>query len=329
MKMQRTFAAAVMCLVAGVAFGQAQSPAPERPYPEKQIQWVVPFLAGSTLDTVARLVTQRLAQALGQPIVVDNKSGAGGNIGAEFVAKAPPDGHIVLYTINSIAAMPALYPKLPFDPARDLAPVGLVASMPYIMVVNTAENVNSVKQFMELAKSKPGQLAYGSSGVGSLDHLAGELFNSMVGTKILHVPYKGGPAVQNDLMAGRLNVAFTGIGSGLPHIKSGKLKVLAVTTLNRARLLPDVPTLIESGLPGYDLSIAHSLFAPAKTPRSVVLKLNEEVNKVLRLSDIRERLDTMGLDPMGGPPENLGNKLRTDIVQWKKIVDEVGIRPEN
>lgn len=298
-------------------------------YPDRRITWVVPFPAGTSADVTARLISQRLSESLGQPIIVENKPGAATIIGIEYVARAAPDGYTVVQALNSLAAMPALYPKLPFSPARDLVPIIELASMPFIVIVDPSDSIDSVKQLIDYAKAHPGEVTYGSTGVGTIDHLSGALFETMAGVKMLHVPFKAGPAVQAEVMAGRLKLGFTGVATTRPHVVSGKLKPLAVTSPQRAKLLPDVPTLRESGLPQYDVVNSYGLYAPANTPREVVDKLNVEMNKVLRDEGTRKRLEELGLEPLGGSPEHLARKLATDTLKWKKIIDEGGIRVDN
>lgn len=315
-------------LLTGVGvLGQAQAQAPGRGYPEKPVKVVVPFSAGSSLDVVARLVAQKLAESFGQPVVIENQAGAGGNLGTGFVAKSEPDGYTLLHTINStVAVNPALYPKLSFDPTQDLVPVVGVASQPLVLVVNPSFPAKTLQEFIAQAKSQPGKLFFGSAGAGAFDHLAGELLFSMAGLKLTHVPYKGSPAAQNDLMAGRLNVVYIGM-AGVPLITSGKLKPLAVSSSKRARVLPNVPTVAESGLPTYEVVNSNSIFAPARTPKAIIERLNGEVLRILALPDVRERFEKFGVEPVGGKPEELAARMKADAAQWKKLVAEAGIKP--
>lgn len=327
--MKTTMRLFILLLTGAAAFGQAQAQSPGRAYPDKPVKVVVPFSAGSSLDVVARLVAQKLAESLGQPVLVENQGGAGGNVGTGFVAKSEADGYTLLHTINStISVNPALYSKLAFDPTQDLVPVVGVASQPLVFVVHPSFPAKTLQEFIAQAKAQPGKLFFGSSGAGAFDHLAAELLFSMAGLKLTHVPYKGSPAAQADLMAGRLSALYIGMAS-VPLITSGKLKPLAVSSSRRARVLPDVPTVAESGLPTYEVVNSNSIFAPAKTPRPIIERLNGEVLKILALPDVRERFDKFGVEAVGGKPDELAARIRAEAAQWKRIVAEAGIKPVN
>lgn len=316
MKMIRWLYVLLLALVPGYASAQT--------YPDRPITYVVPFQAGSSLDLVARIVAERLSAALGQPVVVDNRAGAGGNVGANLVAKAKPDGYTFLHTINSLAAGPGLTPDLPFDPVKDLAPVVGVAAQPFILVVNPSSPYKTVQDLIAAAKARPEKVSYGSSGVGSLDHLAAELFNSMAGTKMLHVPFRGGPAVLLDITGGRLDAAFTGIGGGAPQVLAGTLRALAVTSTKRNDLLPNVPTLAET-IPGFEVVNASAIYAPANTPPAIIERINTEVNKILNAPDTREKLTKMGLSPTGGSAKELGDITKHDVATWTELIKKAGI----
>lgn len=323
MKVARCFAIVLLWAIAGGAQAQPVIAA----YPDKPVRLIVPFVTGGTLDTTARIVAERLAEALGQPFVVENRVGAGGNIGTGFVAKSAPDGHTLLHTITgTISVNPALYRNLAFDPVRELAPVVGVTSQGQVLVVDPALPPKTLKEFIEYVRARPGQFFFGSAGAGAFDHLAAELFNSMAGIRMTHVPYKGSAAVQNDLMAGRLAMAVIGM-SAVPLINSGKVRALAVTSARRARVLPELPTIAESGLPQYEMVNSNAIFAPAGTPRAIVLRLNNEVNRILKLPDIRKRLESFGVDPVGGSPEELAAKLKTETATLRKVLQDAGVKP--
>lgn len=316
-------------LAAGAASEYISDSAMAQEYPDRPITYVVPFPTGSSLDVVARLIAQNLSNSLGQPVVVENKPGAGGNVGTDFVVRSTPDGYTLLHTINSLAAAPALYSNLSFDPVEDLDPVVAVAAQPFMLVVNPTSPWKTVQELIDAAKADPGKLTFGSSGTGSLDHLAGELFNSTAGTEMLHVPYQGGAAVRTDIMAGRIDMAFTGMGAGLPLVEGGQLRALAVTSKDRSKALPDVPTLSETGLAGFEVVNSSAIYAPAGTPEPIIGKLNSEIVAILEMPDVRERLKGLGVEPIGGTPEELGAVLKGDVAKWKAVVEAAGIKPGN
>ena len=293
--------AALMACVAPAAFAQA--------YPNHSIRLVVPFPAGGTTDILARDVAKRLTDTLGQPVVVDNRPGAAGNIGADLVAKAAPDGYTLLMgTVGTHAINSSLYAKMPYDHVKDFVPVVLVAGVPNVLVVNPSVPVNSVADLIKLAKAKPGSINFASSGSGTSIHLSGELFKTMAGVDITHVPYKGSSPALADLMGGQVQIMFDNLPSSLALIRSGKLRAVAVTSLKRAPALPDVPTVAESGLPGFEASSWFGILAPAGTPAPIVAKLNAEVNKWLQSPEAKEQLGAQGAEIAGGTPNN---SLRT------------------
>jgi tripartite-type tricarboxylate transporter receptor subunit TctC len=314
-------------LAAGVvAIGTWGSAGAGEPYPSKPIRVIVPVAPGGGTDTTARLIGQKLNESLGQPIIVDNRPGAAGNLGVEIASKAAPDGYTLVIPITSFPASPSLYPNLPFDPVKNFAPIGLVTSAPLLLVVNPSLPAKSVKELVALAKSKPGELNYGSSGVGTTAHLGAELFNRMAGVKITGVPYKGGGPAVVDLIAGNIQLYFSTIPAAIPHTKSGRLRPIALTSLKRMPEIGDIPTVAESGLPGFEVVGWFGLFAPAGTPRPVVTKLNKEVVTILQMSDVREKLSAHGLIPGGGSPEELGAFLRAEIKKWAAVIKEAGIK---
>ncbi len=298
-----------------------------QPFPSKPLRIVVPFPAGGTTDVLARAVAQKLTETLGQPVVVDNRPGAGGNIGAELVAKSPPDGYTLLMgTVGTHAINPGLYPKMPYDHVRDFAPVILVAGVPNVLVVNPSLPVNSVQELIVYSKANPGKLNFASSGNGTSIHLSAELFKTMAGVQIMHVPYKGSAPALQDLVGGQVQLMFDNLPSSLALIKGGKLKALAVTSSARAAALPDVPTLAESGLPGFEASSWFGLLAPAGTPQPAIATLNAEVAKWLATPEAREKLLAQGAIAAGGTPEDFTRHIAAETAKWQKVVKESGAK---
>ena len=296
-------------------------------YPTKPIRIVVPFPAGGTTDVLARAAAQKLAETLGQPAVVDNRPGAGGNIGAELVAKSAPDGYTLLMgTVGTHAINPGLYPKLPYDHVKDFAPVILVAGVPNVLVINPALPVNSVPELIAYAKANPGKLNFASSGNGTSIHLSAELFKTMAGVQMTHVPYKGSAPALQDLVGGQVQLMFDNLPSSLALIKGGKLKALAVTSGARAAALPDVPTLAESGLPGFEASSWFGLLAPTGTPSSVIAKLNGEIAKWLATPEAKEKLLAQGANAAGGTAEEFAQFIAAETAKWQKVVKESGAK---
>jgi tripartite-type tricarboxylate transporter receptor subunit TctC len=307
-------------LAAGAAHAQG--------YPAKPVHLVAPSTPGGSVDIVARMVGQRLGDRLGRQFVIDNRPGAGNNIGADYVAKSPPDGYTLLLGSSPVlAANTHLYSKMPFDPIRDFAPVILIARQPNVLVVNPSLPAASVPEFIALARSRPQKLTFGSGGVGSSQHIAAELFTMSTGIGLVHVPYKGGGQALVDLLGGQIDLMFDTAPTALPHIKGGKLRALAVTTANRFGLLPAVPTLAESGMPGFDFGGFLGLVAPAGTPAEVVAKLNGEIQAALN-ADLRAKLTDMGLDVAGGTPEQFAAFMREESAKYARIVKEARIQPQ-
>ena len=319
MRLVRTLCAVLLCLAATLAFAQA--------YPNKPVRLVVPFPPGGTTDILARSVAQKLYEAWGQQVLIDNRPGAGGNIGTEIVAKAVPDGYTLLMgTVGTHAINSSLYSRLPFDPVKDFAPVTLVASVPNVLVVHPSLPAKSVKELIALIKAKPGELTFASSGNGTSIHLAGELFKSMTGTTMLHIPYKGSAPALTDLLGGQTNMMFDNLPSSIQHIKSGKLRALAVTSSHRSSALPDVPTVAESGVPGFEASSWFGVLAPAGTPREIVNKINADIVKALSAPEIRERLSGQGAEPVGNTPEQFAAYIKAESAKWAKVVKESGAK---
>ena len=305
----------------------AQGPASD--WPAKPIRWIVPFPPGGAMDAIARILGEKAAKTLGQPFVIENRAGAGGNIGADLVAKSAPDGHTIMITSIGMATNKPLYGKLSYDPVKDFAPVSLLAVVPNVLVTNqTQPQVKTVEDVIAAARANPGKLTYASAGNGTSIHLAGELFTALTKTDMLHIPYKGsGPAVA-DLLGGQVNYMFDSITSARPHLQSGKLRALAVTTAKRSSTLPNVPTMAEAGVPGYDVSPWFAVFAPAGTPKAVVGKLNAALIEAMKQPEVVSRFESIGAEAIGSSPEELGTHLARESARWTKLITERGIRPD-
>ena len=298
-------------------------------YPSRPIRFIVPFAAGAgVLDIMARLVGQHLGQSLGQQVLIDNRPGAGGNVGAEVAAKAVPDGYTMLMGAVALVVSPYLYARLPFDPLTDLAPVTQVNSAPLMLVVHPSLPVNSVAELIAYAKARPGALNYGSGGVGATPFLATELFKSMAGIDVVHVPDKGGAPALADLVAGQLSFMIENVPGTLPFVKDGKLRALAITSRQRLALVPELPTMEEAGVPGYEMIGWNGIFVPKATPPEIVARLNAELVKVLRSTEVGEQLARLGAVPVGDTPEQFGAFVKAESARWGKIIKDLGIKPE-
>jgi tripartite-type tricarboxylate transporter receptor subunit TctC len=296
-------------------------------YPNRPVKLVIPFPPGGPLDIIGRLIAQKASEDWGQSVVVDNRPGAGGNIGADLVAKAPADGYTILMgALSTHAVNPSLYAKMPYDATKDFAPISLVAITPNVLVVNASLPVNSAKEFIAYAKANSGKLSFGSGSNGSAGHLAGELFKVDTKTDIVHVPYKGGAPATQALLAGDTQFMFDNLANAMPHVKAGKLKALAVTTAERSKLAPDLPTMAEAGLPGFDISTWFGLFAPAGTPKDVIAKWNAEVVKILNSPDMRERLTAQGAESAPTTPEQFAALIQSEIPKYARIVKISGAK---
>jgi len=311
-----------------LALVMAAGAAAAQTYPTKAVRLVVPFLAGGSTDIVGRTVAQKLSEMWGQQAFVDNRPGGGTTIGTEMVAKAAPDGYTLLVTPAPFTINPSLLTKLPYDALTDFTPITLINTTPLVMVVNPGVPAKNVKELIALAKAKPGKLNFGSSGTGGSNHLAGELFDAMAGVKMVHIPYKGNAGALTDIVGGHLDVVYNGITSAVALIRGGKLRALAVTSLQRSAALPDVPTLNESGLKGFEAVAWNGLSAPAKTPRDVIMKINADVIKIVNSPELKERLKADGSDPVGNSPEQYAAFLRNEIAKWAKVIKFAGVKPE-
>ncbi|MEN9330407.1 MAG: hypothetical protein RLZZ484_1595 [Pseudomonadota bacterium] len=308
--------AAMSCLLA--ASVQAQ------PYPSKPVRVVVPYPPGGPTDIVARVLFQQVAESTGQQFVIDNRAGAGGNIGAEHVAKSPADGYTLLIGTTAHAINMSLFKSLNYDVQKDLAPVSLLTQGPLVLVTHPQFPANSVKELIDMAKAKPGSLNFASSGNGQSTHLSAELFNSMAGTKMVHVPYKGSAPALSDLMTGQVGIMFDTTLSAMPFVRAGKLKALGVTSPQRTPAAPDVPTIAESGLPGYEVFAWNGVFVPAGTPKAIVVQLNEEIRKAMQLPQVRDKFSAQGFAASWNTPDQFGVFVRNEVDKWARTVKASG-----
>ena len=315
--------ALVLALIALPALAQSDAAFPARP-----IRLVVPFAAGGGNDLLARVISQRLQTAWGQAVLVDNKPGAGGNIGADFVAKSAPDGHTLLLATNTLAINPAIFATIPFDVRQDFAPVALAAATPFVLLVNNELPVKSVRELIAHARAKPGKLSYASVGIGTPHHLGMELFKSLTGTDIVHVPYKGSVTSLTDLSSGQVQVMLASINAAMPFMQGGKVRAIAIAEPRRIESARDLPTVIESGVPGYEITAWYAVLAPARTPPEIVRKLGDEIFKVMGESDTRERLRPAGFEIVRGNAAELRALISSDIDKWAGVVKSAGIKPE-
>jgi tripartite-type tricarboxylate transporter receptor subunit TctC len=299
------------------------------PWPTKPITWVVPFTPGGSTDVIARTIGQKLAEALGQPVIVENKPGAGGAIGASYVAKAKPDGYTLFGgTISTHAINASLYKNLPYDPVKDFEPVALVAFLPNVLIINPNLGVNNVQELVALLKKDPSKRTFASSGSGTSTHLTGELFADVIGVPLTHVPYKGTPPAMQDVVGGQVPFMFDQMTAAVSLAQAGKLKVIATTGGKRTTLAPDMPTMAEAGVPGFDVQSWQAVYAPAGTPKDVVQKLNAEISKILAMPDVREKLGKqLGMELAGGSPEELAALMKREIPRWAELVKKSGAQP--
>jgi tripartite-type tricarboxylate transporter receptor subunit TctC len=294
-------------------------------YPTKPIRVINPFTAGGSVDIVARVVAQKLNEAWGQPAIVDNRPGAGATIGAAMVAHAAPDGYTLLVTTGTMAVNVSLYRKLPFDAVKDFAPVALLVQTPNVLAVHPSVAAKTTQEFISLAKARPGQIIYASSGAGTSTHLTMELFRSMAGVDMLHVAYKGATPAVSALLSGEVQSIFNPITAMLPQARAGKVRALAVSSSKRVEIAPELPTVAESGVPGFESIVWYACYAPAGTPRAIVAQINAELNRALQRADTREHFMKIGMVPMGGTPQALADYLKVEIARWAKVVKDAGI----
>lgn len=312
---------ALFCLAASLA--QAQD------YPTRAIRLIVPFSPGGVADTSARVVADRLGARLGQQVLVENRAGASGNIGTQMVAQSAPDGHtLVLGFDGTMVINPWVFPSIPFDSVKDFAPVTKLGDATLIMVAHPSVPAKDMRELIALAKAKPGSLSFGTSGTGGTPHLAGELLNQRAGIALTHIPYKGGGQAVGDVVGGQIPLVYTAIASAQQYVKSGRLKALGVSGAKRSSSLPDVPTFIESGLDGFVVDSWVGIFAPAKTPRAIIDRLQRELAAILALPEVRERYAVLGIEPVGNTPEQFGEQVRADLAKWEKVVKQANIKTE-
>jgi tripartite-type tricarboxylate transporter receptor subunit TctC len=299
----------------------------QEPYPSRPVRFILPFPPGGPTDILGRLISERLGAALGQPVVTENRGGAGGNVGAEAAAKSAPDGYTIVLAAPSLAISPTLYAKLNYDPVRDLAPVSLVATVPNVVVTQPGHPA-TLKEFIALARAKPGGMNFGSGGSGTSNHLAGELFNLLADVKLTHVPYKGVNLAMQDVIAGRIDLVVIGVPAAAPHIKAGRLRALGVIAHQRLPTLPDVPTVAEAGLAGFEVTTWYGILAPAGTPRPIVNRLNAELVKIMHSPEMRERLAGIGTDPVTSTPEEFAAYLKAEIDKWGEVIRKAGLKAD-
>ncbi len=319
--MSRFQLTAVACALAASGFAWAADNYPTRP-----IRIVVAYTPAGTTDILARVIGQKMNEAWGQPVIIDNRPGANGNIGTEYAAKATPDGYtLLLTTAGPHGINPSLYRRINFDAVKDFAPIALIALVPNILVVNNNVPARNVKELIAYAKANPGKVNYGSPGAGSTAHLSMELFKSMTGTDLVHVPYKGSAGVMNDLIGGQIAVTMDNMPPYLPQVKAGKIRALAITPAKRSPAVPDLPTIAEAGVRGYESGAWFGLLAPAKTPRDIIAKLNAETLRILQLPDVKARLVELGAEPAGGTPEQFGAHIKSEIAKWAKVIKDANV----
>ena len=314
-------------LIAGLTVAALCSAAAAQTYPTKTVRMIVGYPPGGPTDVLARIVSQKLTQAWGQQVIVDNRPGASGMIGAEFTARAAPDGYTLLMVPVTYAVTPSLFSKMTYDVEKDLAPVAQVAAAPFILVVHPTLPVKTVKDLITLARSRPGQLNFASASTGGMPHLAGELFNSMTGVKMVHIPYKGAAPATTDLLSGQITLMFNNMLSAMPQVKAGRLRAVAVTSLKRSAAVPELPTIAET-VPGYEANGWYGAFAPAATPKDLINRVNAEMNRIMKMPDVTQRLAGDGVEAVGTTPEQFGAYLKQEVAKWGKVVKASGAKAD-
>jgi len=299
----------------------------QEPWPSKPVRMILPFPPGGGTDILGRLIAERLSASLGQPVVVENRGGAGGNVGAEMAARSAPDGYTIVLVAPSLAISPTLYSKLNYDPVRDFAPISLVATVPNVMITQPSLP-GDLKAFIAAAKARPGALNFGSGGAGTSNHLAGELFNLVAGTNLVHIPYKGVNLAMQDVLSGNVHLVFIGIPAAAPHLKAGKLRALALVAPQRSSALPEVPTVAEAGLADFEVTTWYGILAPAGTPRNVVTRVNGELLKIMHASELKEKLAATGTEPLTSTPEAFAAYIKTEIAKWGEVIRKAGVKAD-
>jgi len=297
-------------------------------WPSRPLRFILPFPPGGGTDILGRLIAERMTASLGQPVVTENRGGAGGNVGAEAAARSAPDGYTIVLVAPSLAISTSLYSKLSYDPVKDFAPISLVAKVPNVMVTHPSVPAGTLAEFIRLAKTKPGEMNFGSGGSGTSNHLAGELFNIVAGVKLVHVPYKGVNLAMNDVLSGQIHLVVIGVPAAAPHIKAGKLRALALVAPQRAAALPEVPTVAEAGLPNFEVTTWYGILAPAGTPKAIVTRLNAELVKAMHAPDLKERLAAMATDPATSTPEEFADYIKREIAKWGEVVRQAGLKAD-
>ena len=314
-----------LALLLALSFNLSQA---QDAWPSRPVRFILPFPPGGGTDILGRLIAERLSASLGQPVVTENRGGAGGNVGAEAAARSAPDGYTIVLVAPSLAISPTLYSKINYDPVKDFAPVSLVATVPNVMITQASLPVQNLQEFIAFAKAKPGALNFGSGGAGTSNHLAGELFNIVTGAKLVHIPYKGVNLAMQDVLAGNVHLVFIGIPAAAPHIKTGRLRALALVAPQRSSALPEVPTVAEAGLRDFEVTTWYGVLAPAGTPRSVVTRLNAELVKIMHSPELKEKLAATGTDPLTSTPEEFADYIKREIAKWGDVVRKAGVKAD-
>ena len=325
---KRSLIFSIVVAVSLFAFGLVVSPEAKAAYPDKTIRLMVPFPAGGNTDIIARALGNELSKNLGVSVVIENRGGAGGLLGSEIVAKSPADGYSIMMVSASHVINPSMQKKIPYDTIKDFAGISMVADVPTVLVVHPSVQAKTLKELIAMAKARPGQLNFASSGNGTVGHLSGELLKSMAQIKMEHVPYKGNGPAMTDLLGGHVQLLFSSMPAAIPHIQSGMLRAIVMTGTKRSPAAPNIPTMAEAGLPGFEVSTGFGLFAPAKTPRAVISRLHDEVVKALKVPSVRDSLASQGAEPVGSTPEEYDSFVRSEIAKWAKVCKEAGIQPE-
>jgi tripartite-type tricarboxylate transporter receptor subunit TctC len=314
--------------VAALLLFLASTLAGAQDWPSRPVRLILPFPPGGGTDILGRLIAERLSASLGQPVVTENRGGAGGNVGAEAAARSAPDGYTIVLVAPSLAISPTLYSKINYDPVKDFAPVSLVATVPNVMITQPSLLAQNLQEFITYARDRPGALNFGSGGAGTSNHLAGELFNIVAGTKLVHVPYKGVNLAMQDVLAGNVHLVFIGIPAAAPHIKAGKLRALALVAPQRSGALPDVPTVAEAGLRDFEVTTWYGILAPAGTPRSIVGRLNAELVKIMHSAELKEKLAATGTEPLTSTPEEFAAYIKREIAKWGDVIRKSGAKAD-
>src|SRR5687768_2096398 len=314
-----------LALLLALSFNLVQG---QEAWPTRPIRFILPFPPGGGTDILGRLIAERLSANLGQPVVTENRGGAGGNVGAEAAARSASDGYTIVLVAPSLAISPTLYSRLNYDPVKDFAPISLVATVPNVMITQASLPVQTLQEFIAFARARPGALNFGSGGAGTSNHLAGELFNLVTGAKLVHIPYKGVNLAMQDVLAGNVHLVFIGIPAAAPHIKAGKLRALATVAPRRSSALPDVPTVAEAGLRDFEVTTWYGVLAPAGTPRPIIARLNAELVKVVLSPELKERLAATGTDPRTSTPEEFAAYIKSEIAKWGDVIRRAGVKAD-